>query len=279
MTGEFLLFRLVRKILAAWECTRYGLTRPPTDQKFTIVSCERHAGDFAIRCLDSVNAQRYDKGLVRHLFIDDASEDGTFDRIVAWLQQHPDNRVELVRREKRCGGTANTLEGIRMAHADSIVIELNGDDWLPDAGVLDFYNRVYMDDHVWMTYNSFRNSGGPPSANAREYPDSVVAGNAFRDQEGWQASHLHTFRKRLFNHLDETVFIDPETGRYWECADDQALYLGLLELAGRHSRHIHRITCIYNFWEASHSHVDASGSIAVAARIRQGKRFQPLSGL
>jgi glycosyltransferase involved in cell wall biosynthesis len=246
---------------------------------FTIISCERHSGEYALRCLESVYLQNYDRDLVRHIFIDDASTDGTYEKIHEWLALHPDNRVEIIRREERCGGTFNTLAGIGSALDDSIVIELNGDDWLPDRDVLDFFNRVYADESVWMTYNSFRNSNGPPSANARGFTKEVIERNSFRDQKGWQASHLHTFRKRLFNHLDDSVFVDPETGVYWECADDQALYLSLLELSGRHSRHMNRITCVYNFWESSHSHKDLAGSVAVAERIRRGKRFQPLAGL
>ena len=246
---------------------------------FTIVSCERHAGDYAIQCLDSVYLQKYDSNLVRHIFIDDASVDGTYEKILAWMQLHPGSRLELIRREERCGGTFNTLEGMRMAENDSIVVELNGDDWLPDAGVLDFFNKVYSDNDLWMTYNSIRNSNGPPSSNALSFPKEVIENNSFRDQQGWRSSALHTFRKRLFDHLDDSVFIDPESGTYWECADDQALYLSMFELAGRHSRHINRITYIYNFREMSHSYMDQAGSISVAERIRRGKRFQPLSGL
>jgi glycosyltransferase involved in cell wall biosynthesis len=270
---------VLRKILAAWECSKHGLSRAKNKQFFTIVSCERNAGDYAIQCLESVFRQKYDKGFVRHIFIDDASADGTYEKIVSWIELHPGNRVELIRRDECQGGTFNTLDGMRMAMNDTIVIELNGDDFLPDAGVLDFFNKVYTDNDIWMTYNSFRNINGPPSSNARKYPKEVIEENSFRDQEGWQASHLHTFRKRLFDHLDEGVFIDPDSGRLWACSDDQALYLSMLELAGRHSRHINRITCVYNYWESSHSYKDEARSVEVSKRIRKGKRLKPLCGL
>jgi glycosyltransferase involved in cell wall biosynthesis len=271
--------RLKRKILAALECLRYSLKVVHSDQYFEIISCERNAGDFALKCLDSVYCQKYKRDKVTHIFIDDASDDGTHEKIVGWLEKHPDHRVQYIHNSSRKGGTSNTVDGIKMASDNAIVIELNGDDWLPDPHLLDFFCKIYSDDAIWMTYNSFRNINGPPSSNARKFPKEVIENNSFRDQEGWSASHLHTFRKRLFDHLDDGVFIDPDSGQYWECADDQALYLSMLELAGRHSRHINRITYVYNFWESSHSHKDEAGSVAIAKRIRMGKRFQPLSGL
>jgi glycosyltransferase involved in cell wall biosynthesis len=244
-----------------------------------VVSCERNAGDYAIRCLESVYCQRYDRDLIKHLFIDDASDDGTHEKVLQWLDQHPDHRVEYLHREERLGGTSNTHYGFNRAEQDTVVIELNGDDWLSDDKVFDHLSRVYTDEDVWMTYNSLRMHNGPPVPWAKSFPPEVVEQNAFRDATDWPASHLHTFRKGLFDHLKEETFFDPQTGDYWECADDQAIYLGMLELAGWHSRHLNRITCVYNFWEESHSYSDNEKSVATAERIRKMARYQPLKGL
>lgn len=278
MRLDSVLRRCRRKLLAVAEWLRY-LPVTPGPQPFVVVSCERNAGDYALRCLESVFSQRYSRSLIRHIFIDDASDDGTHEKILGWLASHPGHRVEYIHRETRLGGTANTLDGIRRAAADTVVIELNGDDWLPDSGVFDFYSRVYADDAVWMTYNTCRMHNGPPAGWACAFAAETIDGNAFRTVEGWPASHLHTFRKRLFDHLPEATFIDPATGRYWECADDQAIYIGMFELAGRHSRHMHRITCVYNFWEASHSYQDSAKSVATATRVRQLACNAPLAGL
>jgi len=269
------LRRCRRKLLATWEGAYYALV-PPIRQPFVVVSCSRNAGDHALRCLESVFVQRYNRSLVRHLFIDDASDDGTHEKIVEWLAGHPGHSVEYLHRQTRLGGTFNTLDGIGRAGDEAVVVELNGDDWLPDPGVLSFFSRVYADAAVWMTYNTCRVHNGPPADWARPYTTDTIDRNDFRDVPGWSASHLHTFRKRLFDHLDAETFIDPATGAYWDCADDQALYLGLLELAGRHSRHVHRVTCIYNFWEASHSFQDSEKSVSTAARVRRGRKYHPL---
>jgi glycosyltransferase involved in cell wall biosynthesis len=213
------------------------------------------------------------------LFIDDDSDDGTHEIIQNWLTEHPNNNVEYIRNPQRLGGTANTVQGFGMAPASAIVMEVNGDDWLSDRRVAQFFNKIYTDDDVWMTYNTLRFSNGPPAPWARKWPTEVIRENAFRDSEDWTTGHLHTFRKGLFDHVDEEAFIDPATGNYWECADDQAIYLSLFELAGTHSKNINRISYVYNFNESSHAYADHEKSKACAARIRAGKRYQPIDVL
>jgi glycosyltransferase involved in cell wall biosynthesis len=271
--------RVLRKSRSIGEWLRYRLKRQTCDLRFDIVTCERNAREFALKCLDSVYGQDYDPGRVRHIFIDDASEDGTPELIETWLKSHPGNRVEFVHNRSRLGGTANTLTGFRMASPGAIVVELNGDDWLADRGVLSFLNRVYADPDVWMTYNTPRYVSGPPALWAGRIPQEIVATNAFRDMGGWISSHPHTFRRELFDHVHEEALLDPETGAFWESADDQAIYLAMLELAGGHSRHLHRALYVYNFHEQSHAYGDGAGSEARARRIRQQPKYRPLESL
>lgn len=267
--------RVRRRFGSVAEAWRYA-RRPVTTQPFCVVTCERNAGEYVLRCLDSVYSQDYPAHGYRHVFIDDASNDGTVGLIEGWLADHPDHRVEFIRNLERVGGTANTLRGFREAPTDCVVLELNGDDWLPDPGVLDFLNRVYADDEVWMTYNTLCYPDGRVPPWAMPYPRAVVSANAYRDYSGWPSSHLHSFRRQLFEHISPETFVDPATGSLWESADDQAIYLAMLELAGQHARHLNRVTYVYNFWEQSHSHVNAQDSEQRAARIRLGARYAPL---
>ena len=150
----FLLSR--RKLSAFLEGISYLVVRPQKESSFVVVSCERNAGSAAIQCLESVYRQKVDRGRVRHVFIDDASTDDTHGLISAWLEDHPDHNVEYIHNPKRLGGTANTLLGFSKAPESSIVVELNGDDWLADSKVLSFLDKVYSSNDVWMTYNTLR---------------------------------------------------------------------------------------------------------------------------
>ncbi|PLX78351.1 MAG: hypothetical protein C0616_14765 [Desulfuromonas sp.] len=268
--------RVRRRLGRLGEICRYAGRRPAHSQMFYVVTCQRNAGTHVLRCLDSVHTQRYPGDNYRHICIDDASTDGTDRLIEKWLANHPGHRVEFVRNQERQGGTANTVRGFGQAPIDSVVLELNGDDWLPDPGVFDFLNRVYSDHEVWMTYNTLCYPDGRIPPWAKPYPRTVVVANAYRDCPDWSSSHLHSFRRPLFDHIRPETFIDPLTDELWESADDQAIYLAMLELAGRHARHLERITYVYNFWEQSHIYESTQESEQRAARIRRGERYSPL---
>ena len=271
--------RVRRRIGRAVEVWQYAGSLVKKAHLFCVVTCQRNAGEHVLRCLDSVYRQDYPTHSYRHLLIDDASTDGTAGLVEAWLADHPDHQVEFVRNQERVGGTANTLKGFAMVPADCVVLELNGDDWLPDPGVLDFLNRVYADDGVWMTYNTLCYPDGRVPPWAKPYPRAVVSANAYRDYSGWPSSHLHSFRRRLFDHLRPETLIDPDTGNLWESADDQAIYLAMLELSGRHARHLNRVTYVYNFGEQSHTHGNPEESEQRARRIRQGEKYALLDRL
>ena len=267
----------LRAMRRAGEIVRYAMVRPSRPHHFWIVSSSRNAGAAAIHCLESVDRQRYDRSMVTHVFIDDASSDDTPRRITDWLHGTPDHAVRFICRKERRGGTSNNLDGFRMAPAGSIVIELNGDDRLPEARTLAFLNLVYQDPDVWMTYNTFRRSDGvlpialPP-------PKTVRQARSYR-KSPWATSHLHTFRAELFRHVPASVLIDPENGTYWAKADDVALCLAMLELAGEHARPLYRITCHYNFHPATEEQLDPEGQRSLARRIRLADPLKPLRSL
>lgn len=268
---------LMRAVGRSREILRYALVRPQHRQFFHIVSTQRNAGRNVLPCLDSVERQRYPKENYRHVLIDDASTDDTPEIIDKWCDSHPNHNVELVRRSGHRGGTWNTLDGIRQADPGSVVIELNGDDRFPDFGVLSFLNKVYQDPAVWMTYNTQRESTGvipfqlPPPREVRE-------NRSYRSYP-WATSHLHSFRRKLFDHVPEEVMIDPETGEHWKSADDIALYIWMLELSGDHARHLWRITYFYNFHEQTEYRLDRAGQLDCERRIRGRLGAQPLDRL
>jgi glycosyltransferase involved in cell wall biosynthesis len=264
---------------ARWlEALHYAFVRPKKNQRFFIVSSERNAGDAALRCLDSVYAQRYDPARVTHVFIDDASDDGTHERITAWLDEHPDHRVRYIHNDTRVGGTPNLQTGLRMAPADSIALRLDGDDWLPDPNVFRFFNKVYANDDVWTTYNTMvrykHGSYRPAPPAMHRVPGRVTAANTFRAHH-WCTGHLSTLRTALLRHVDDDRFLDPETNAPLPHTNDKAVVLSLLELAGTHARHIHRITYVYNISNV----VNPDPAYETADRLNALPRYRPLRSL
>lgn len=277
LAGRYHVILFQRALGRTFEIMRYALIRSRLTTRFHIVSSERGAGEFAIRCLESVDCQNYPKDLVRHIFIDDASPDNTPEIVERWLENNPLHRVEFIHNLPRRRAFENNLIGFRMARPGDIVLELNGDDWLPDAGVLRFFDKVYADPDVWITFNTLRQADGTLTI-ASGPPRRVIEEGGIRSWR-WCTSHLHTFRYELFALIDDEVFRNPKTGGYWETAHDQATYLPMFELAGRHARHIHRVTYVYNFHSMSDEMVDSSGQRAAAAAIRELPVHGPVESL
>jgi glycosyltransferase involved in cell wall biosynthesis len=261
----------------ALEIMRYGRVRSEPHEAFTVVSAERNMGKAAIRCLQSVYDQDYPRDLVRHVVIDDASTNDTVARVESWMSSHPDHSVTLITNTARLGMLANNVTGFRLGERGQIGVELNGDDWLPDPGVLKFLNNVYSDPDVWMTYNTLKLTDGripfplPPRKR-------VEARRSYR-QAPWLTSALHTFKIALLRNVKHESLLDPSTGRYWEYSQDQAVYLPMLEMAGPHSRHLYRITYVYNFHPQSDENKNLPAQVEAASRIRSMPSYAELETL
>jgi glycosyltransferase involved in cell wall biosynthesis len=268
---------LIRAFGRCREIVRYAFVRPQSARFFHIVSSERNAAHSVIRCLESVWSQDYPRDWIRHLFIDDASTDDTVPIVRAWLESHPDNSVEFVENSERVGALANHIHGYSAANPGEIVLELNGDDWLADGGVLRFLNKVYSDPVVWATYNTFRQTDGVVPI-ALGPSRRLVESGRIRSAP-WCTSHLRSFRSELFHHVEPTAFIDPKTDELWSSTQDQAIFLPIVELAGTHSRHIWRTTYIYNLHDLNDEVVDPEGQAAAARGIRNLPPHRPLSAL
>ncbi|MGH8311012.1 MAG: glycosyltransferase, partial [Steroidobacteraceae bacterium] len=129
------------------------LVPPKERHQFVIVSAVRDMEQFIRRHIDSVFSQDYPKDRYNHLIVDDASTDATSDLIELFIGDNPGCNVEHRKNAERRGGCANLTRGFRSAPPESIVIQLDGDDWLPNRSVLSFLNLVYQDPKVWTTYN------------------------------------------------------------------------------------------------------------------------------
>lgn len=248
------------------------------DHSFHIVAATYNAAPWIERHLDSIHEQRYPRHKVRHLVINDGSSDDTDGRVRAWLDAHPGHAVEYVLNEERVGGCANITRGFRQAAQGSLVLQVDGDDWLPDRDVLAYLDMVYRDPDLWMTYNTWALPDGAPGGHCAALPRGVVVGNAYRDYQ-WVSSHLHSFRCELFEHVRDEDLLDPTTGNHWTASVDMSHYMPMLELAGTHARHLDRITYTYNLNPSSIIQSRRAYQLECEKRIRALKRYRRLDSL
>lgn len=257
---------------------RARLTPPSKLCDFVIVTTAYNAEEYIRRNIDSVWDQDYPNAHYRQIIIDDVSEDVTTDLVKLFTGDTPAANIELIENGERVGGCQNLTTAFRAADPNSIILQVDGDDWLPDNHVLTFLNQLYQDPDLWMTYNSWIFPDKSAGRALRPHSPRTIENRSYRD-EPWCASHLHSFRARLFQHVRDDSLIDPETGKPWSAAVDMSHYFPMLELAGRHARHVERPLYVYNLHPGSIENHDKRRQQGCEDRIRALPRYTPLTSL
>ncbi len=258
-----------------WEVFKLARVEPDPEISFWVVSAQYNSGAATLKCLDSVYNQTLPRHRVRHIFIDDASTDNTPELIANWLKEHPGHNVEYIRNAKNMNIAHNLHTAFKRAPAGSVAMQLDGDDWLADAGVLEFLAKVYSDRDIWATYNTWISSDRQVLGQTRSFSESVIQNNAFRAAP-WNAGHLKTFRSELYRHVPREYMVDRRTGYWWSSSADQAFFLAVLELAGRHIYHVHRILQVYYIREHTQNKAYTAEQEDCRRAIRELKPLQPL---
>lgn len=202
------------------------------DNKFKIIIPSFNNVDWVEYNVASVLNQTYSNYEV--LYIDDASVDGTYDKVVDIVGDLPNWTV--IRNPQNLGAAANYFCHLdTFLQEDDILIHLDGDDWLIDDDALSNLSQFYNDKGCWMTYGGFVVWNGPdeetvlPYPQSTEYPEFVHNHKKYRN-DLWRPSHLRTYRGFLIKKLnlnDMKSLIDGEF--YWH-ASDLAMQYPCLEM-------------------------------------------------
>jgi len=211
------------------------------------------------------------------ILIDDVSTDNTLNVVRKCIDR--DQRFRLVVNKEKKYKTRNVVEGIEYAGPDNedVIVLVDGDDMLADRDVLSKLYKVYEDNDCWMTYGSYSNSAGVRDAICYPYDKKVINKNTYRSSR-WLASHLKTFKYKLWKQLDMNIFhiADHEikkalrrallkgqlrkwqhwrkiksldlldaSGKYIRRVDDKAFTYPMLEMAGEKAVFIEDILYIY----------------------------------
>ena len=146
-----------------------------------------------------------------------------------------DSRISVRLNEVRQYGLKNTADAVQLLEPDDedILFTLDCDDWLkPEA--LTVVRRAYEENpELVLTYGSWE-----------PYPDPTALTNTYWQYEpndfndirhkSFRASHLRTFKYKLWKRIDQKrSFLDPR-GQYFRAATDLAFMFPMLEMAGYH---------------------------------------------
>jgi glycosyltransferase involved in cell wall biosynthesis len=202
----------------------------------TVYNADRYIGD----CINSVLSQDYDKYTL--VVVDDASTDGT-ERIIKSIR----NNCEFIyhRNSIRLGSAVgNIVKCISMCPGDGedVIAIVDGDDWLYDHDVLSYLNQVYQDPNIWLTYGQFISVSGRFENYCRLLTDTIN----YRKRGLWITSHLKTFKRKLWDRINDRDLRD-RSGKYYTSFEDTTYMYPIVEMAGlKHSKFINKILYVYN---------------------------------
>ena len=210
---------------------------------FKIVIPFYNVEKWILKCIKSVMNQTHSNFTC--YLINDMSTDNSSLLIKELIAE--DDRFVFIDNNKKRYALSNIVNTIvDFSHElEDINIILDGDDWFSSYNVLSYLDNLYTTETCLMTYGSYvyypnGNKGVEPS----QYPHEVIESNSFR-KDSWRASHLRTFKTRLFSKLNLDDLIDDD-GHYYKTAYDQALMLPLLEMAGYRAKYVDKILHVYN---------------------------------
>ncbi|MBI5272792.1 MAG: glycosyltransferase [Chlamydiia bacterium] len=253
---------------SAFTPTQYPITNLP----FTILIVGRNNGAFVEKTLRSVFTQNYDP--FRILYIDDASDDGSFDLVQDLV--HSSVRMaqtQMVRNERSLGFLANLAGAVQGMNDDEIVVVLRGEDWFSHEWVLQKLNQYYANPDLWLTYGQYREYPSFQMGLSRPYSAQAIE-KGIRELP-FTASHLQTFYAGLFKRIEKADLL--YKGEYLEVASPMSYMVPMLEMAGGHSQYIPDVLYIVNR-EVSQG-VDLVQQVFFERYIRSLKPYEHLSVL
>jgi glycosyltransferase involved in cell wall biosynthesis len=154
---------------------------------------------------------------------------------------------------------------------DDIIVEVDGDDWLPDSYVFERIKKLYDDKDVWIANGSFQYSSGQPGFSSPQTNFDNLRNSVFT------ASHIRTWRAFLWRNIKEEDLRD-ENGNYWQWSGDLCFMFPMLEMAGEtHYRFMKDVNYVYNAENPINEHkVDIDMVNDHAKKIRSKEKYERL---
>jgi alpha(1,3/1,4) fucosyltransferase len=246
-------------------------------KSFVVVIPSFNNAPWCRRNLESVLNQAYP--LFRVIYVDDASTDDTPHLVAQYLADSGTaDRVTFHRNSSRLGPVANIDRAVRSCDPDTIIVLVDGDDFLAHSHVLTRLDAIYQDPEVWVTWGQFARFPEDGDGFCAPIPDEIVSANAFRDYP-FVSSHLRTFYAGLYQRI-RPIDLQDDAGRFFTTAGDVAQMWALHEMAGPHGRFVDEVLYQYNRENPlNDDKLDRVGQVRTEVEIRGKARYGRLRSL
>jgi len=254
--------------------------------KFRIITPSYNNEEWVEYNIASILNQTYSNYEVT--YIDDASTDSTYDKVIGIVGQLPNWNV--IRNSENKGATYNYFHNLNdyVQDPQEIVVHLDGDDWLYDETVLEKLNTFYNEKDCWMTYGGFVVWNGPdaestlPWPQSTEYSEFIHKYKLYR-QDHWRASHLRTYRAFLIQAVKLQDLKSLEDEKYYWHASDLAFQYPCMEMCPKEKIQLVDFYChVYNHSKANQLRTherESTDNSKYEVEIRNRKKYkEDLSG-
>jgi glycosyltransferase involved in cell wall biosynthesis len=205
--------------------------------KLIILTTMYNCSTWLEKCILTIKNQTYNN--FECYLLNDISTDNSIEIAKSIINE--DARFHIINNTKKHYQPGNYDQIIRSDKVDDhdIIVEVDGDDWLPDQEVFARIIKYYSDSSIWLTYGQFIYSSGQlgfaEPVNFKQLRTSRFT-----------ATHLRTWKAKLWR------LIKPEdllvNGKYPECAGDVFFMLPMIEMCGPdHALFVPDINYVYNF--------------------------------
>jgi glycosyltransferase involved in cell wall biosynthesis len=212
------------------------------NNKFVVVVPVYNSELYIQKCLESILNQNYNN--YELVVVDDCSTDNTYNIINEIHKKYNFNFNICKNNIRRSSPLANFSKGIELfsRNKEDIIVTVDGDDWLYDNNVLEYLNTIYQDENIYMTYGQYE----PASKTYSNYCKQILDFKTYRKSDKWLASHLRTFKKKVWSLIKEEDLKDVD-GDFYKIGSDTAWMYPLLEMCGnKHTKFIDKILYVYN---------------------------------
>jgi glycosyltransferase involved in cell wall biosynthesis len=235
-----------------------------------IVTTAYNCENYVEKCIGSLMGQDYED--FKCYITDDMSTDNTVSLVKNMIEG--DDRFILIENKKKMYQPGNYDQVIRNnpnIKDNDVVVEVDGDDWLPDSKTLTRINNVYLNENVWVANGSFKYSNGSKGFSSKQENFNNLRGSRFT------ASHIRTWRAFLWRNIKEEDLKD-ENGSYWKVTGDLSFMFPMLEMSGE-ERYVFmdEVNYVYNEENPINDHkVDLTMVNEFANKIRAMKPYKKL---
>jgi glycosyltransferase involved in cell wall biosynthesis len=230
----------------------------------TLYNCK----DYIPLCVNSIRSQTFTD--FKCYITDDLSIDKSVKEVESLIEG--DNRFILIKNKEKFYQPGNYDQVIRNNSEildNEVIVEIDGDDWLPDRNVLKRINECYSDQNVWVANGSFKYHNGARGFSSPQQNFDDLRSSRFT------ASHIRTWRAFLWRKILVEDLKD-ENGIYWKISGDLSFMFPMLEMSGPdHYRFMPEINYVYNESNPLNDHkVDIKLVTEIADKIRKKEKYK-----